>query len=151
MCMWNVVFLQSDAAATFYSLLVLCSYYSRVFIIRGWHTQPFSPAVSHGNDSYNTNSPSASVVTVVRNHSHTWARAAFTSCGYCSRVTFIAFKSFELCGYYSSAATIQGRLLFKGSYYSRAATIQGWLLFKDGYYSRAATIGGHQADRIFCL
>ena len=39
------------------------------------YAQPLSPTVSHGNDSYNTNSPSASVVTVIRNNSHTCARA----------------------------------------------------------------------------
>ena len=41
------------------------------------YTQHLSPAVSRGNDYYNTNSPSASVVTVVRNYSHTCARAAY--------------------------------------------------------------------------
>ena len=34
-------------------------------------------------------------------------RAEFTSCGYCSRVAFISFKSFGLCGYYSRAASIR--------------------------------------------
>ena len=52
------------------------------------YAQPLSPAVSHGNDSYNTNSPSASVVTI-RNHSHTCAPAVFTSRGYYLRVVFI--------------------------------------------------------------
>ena len=60
-----------------------------------------------GNDSYNTNSPSASVVTVVGNHSHTCARAAFTSRSYYSRAAFISFKSFGLCDYYSRAASIR--------------------------------------------
>ena len=64
-----------------------------------------------------TNSPSTSVVTVVRNHSYTCAHAAFTSHGYYSRAAFISFKSFGLC-----------------SYYSRAATIQGWHLFKEIQY-----------------
>ena len=37
-----------------------------------WYAQLFNPAVSQGNDSYNTNSPSpsTSMVTVVRNYSH---------------------------------------------------------------------------------
>ena len=68
--------------------------------------KPLSLAVSRGNDSYNTNSPSASVVTVVRNHSHMCARAEFTSCGYYLRAAFVSFKSFRLCGYYSRVATI---------------------------------------------
>ena len=29
------------------------------------HTQPLSPAITHGNDSYNINNPSASMVTIV--------------------------------------------------------------------------------------
>ena len=70
------------------------------------HVQHLSPSVSRGNDSYNTNSPNASRVTVVRNHLHTCARAAFTSRGYYSRAAFISFKSFGLCGYYLRAATI---------------------------------------------
>ena len=70
------------------------------------YAQPLSPTVSHGNDSYNTNSLSASVVTVVRNHLHACARAGFTSCGYYSRAAFISFKSFGLCGYYLRVASI---------------------------------------------
>ena len=71
------------------------------------YAQPVSPAVSRGNNSYKTNSPSASVVTIVRNHLHTCACvcAAFISCGYYSRVVFISFKSFGLCGYYLRAAS----------------------------------------------
>ena len=69
------------------------------------YAQPVSPAVSCGNDLYKTNSPSASVATIVRNHSHTCACAAFISCGYYSRVVFISFKSFGLCGYYLRAAS----------------------------------------------
>ena len=116
----------------FISLLVLCGYYSRAATIRWrclflWkarrrlnkvhmsetvkvarhcqqYTQPLSPVVSHENDSYNTNSSSASVVTIVRNHSHTCAHAMFTSRGYYSRAAFI--KSFRLCGDYSRAAAI---------------------------------------------
>ena len=49
--------------------------------------------------------------TIIRNYSHTWACAMFTS--YYSRAAFILFKSFELCGYYSRAATIRGQRLFK--------------------------------------
>ena len=65
-----------------------------------------SPAVSCGNDLYNTNSPSASVVTVVRYHLYTCASVTFTSHGYYSRAAFISFKSFRSCGNYSRAASI---------------------------------------------
>ena len=51
--------------------------------------QPLSPAVSRGNDSYNTNSASTSMVTVIKNHLHTWAHATFTSCSYYSSVVSI--------------------------------------------------------------
>ena len=61
----------------------------------------------------NTNSPSSSVVTTIRNHLDTCACAAFTSRGYYSRAAFISFKRFTLCGYYSRAATIRGLHLFK--------------------------------------
>ena len=71
------------------------------------YVQPLSPAVSRCNDSYNTNSPSASVVTIIRNHSHMCARAAFTSRSYYLRVAFISFKSFGLCGYYLRVVSIR--------------------------------------------
>ena len=71
------------------------------------YVQPLSLAVSRCNDSYNTNSPSASVVTIIRNHSHMCARAAFTSRSYYLRVAFISFKSFGLCGYYLRVVSIR--------------------------------------------
>ena len=109
-----------------------CGYYWTTVTIRGWclffrkaqrhqqrldkvhtsetvmvashiHTQPLSPAVSRGNNSHNTNSPST---TVIRNHSHRCAQAVFTSHGYYSMAVFISFESFRLCGYYSRAASI---------------------------------------------
>ena len=46
------------------------------------HAHPLGPAVSRGNNSYNTNSFSASMVTIIRNHSHVCVRAAFTSRSY---------------------------------------------------------------------
>ena len=55
-----------------------------------WYAQLFNPAVSQGNDSYNTNSPSTSMVTVVRNCSHTCAHATYASHGYYLRVVFIS-------------------------------------------------------------
>ena len=61
---------------------------------------------SYGNDSYNTNSPRASVVTVTRNHSHMCAHAAFTS----------------------------PQLLFEGGVYFVQELRIVWLLFKDGVY-----------------
>ena len=54
----------------------------------------------------NTNSPSASVVTVVRNHLYMCAHAVLTSRGYYSRLAFISFKSFKLCDYCSRAVSI---------------------------------------------
>ena len=81
-------------------------------------------AVSRGNNSYNTNSPSASVVTITRNHSHTCACAAFISCGYYSRARFFFFIQ-ELWIVW---------LLFKGCHYSRDATIQGMPLFEGSVH-----------------
>ena len=49
--------------------------------------QPLSSAVSHGNKSYNTNSSSTSLVTIVRNYVSMCA--ADTSHSYYSRVVFI--------------------------------------------------------------
>ena len=65
------------------------------------------------NDSYNTNSSSASVVTVIRNHSHMCACAMFTSHGYYLRAVFISFESFGSCGYYSRAASIRRNTVFR--------------------------------------
>ena len=75
--------------------------------------QPLSPAVSRGSDLYNTNSPSTSVVTIIRNHSHKCACAAFTSRGYYSK----------WC-------------LFRSRASGCAANIQEWPLFKGGVYSK---------------
>ena len=57
------------------------------------------------------NSSSASMVTVVRNHSHMCAHAAFTTRSYYMRVVFTLFKSFGLCGYYSRVATIRRKMV----------------------------------------
>ena len=76
------------------------------------YAQPLSPAVIRGNDSYNTNRPSASVVTIIRNHSYTCASAVFTSCGYYSKAAFIHSELWIV------------RLPFEGSDYLRAASIQ---------------------------
>ena len=62
---------------------------------------PLSPAVSRGNELYNTNSPSASPVIVVRNYLHTCACAAYSSHGYYSRAVFISLRAQSDC-----AATI---------------------------------------------
>ena len=53
------------------------------------YTQPLSPAVSHENKLYNTNSSSASPVIVVRNYPNTCVCAAYTSRGYYSRAVTI--------------------------------------------------------------
>ena len=63
--------------------------------------------------TYNTNSPSTSVVTTVRNHLHT-----------CALPCLLA------------VATIQGQHLFCSRASICAATIQGWWLFKGGIYSK---------------
>ena len=78
-----------------------------------YYVQPLSPTVSSGNDLYNTNSPSASMVTVFRNHLDTCAHAVFTTCGNYSRAVFISTKSFGLCGHYLRAATIRRWHLFE--------------------------------------
>ena len=66
----------------FLLLLVLCGYYSRaVFISLESLEKSTMTVVSHRNDSYNTNSPDTSVVTVncqIINHLHTCAHAVFT-------------------------------------------------------------------------
>ena len=77
------------------------------------YVEPLSPAVNRGNDLHNTNSPSASVVTAVRNDLHMCPCTAFNSRVYYSRAAFISFKSFGLCGYYPRAATIRGWRLFE--------------------------------------
>ena len=63
-----------------------------------WFAQPLSPAVSRGNDM---NDPSASPVMVVRKYSHMCA--AYTNCGYYSRVAFISPRACDC------AATIQSQ------------------------------------------
>ena len=75
-------------------------------------SMPLSPAVSRGNDSYNTNTRSASVLTVVRDHSHMCVCATFTSCrGYCSRVVIQELQNVQLL--------IKGRPLLEGGIYSK--------------------------------
>ena len=88
-------------------------------------TQSLSPAVSCGNDSYNTNSSSASVVTIIRNHSHMCACAAFTSRGYYSGRYLFRSRALDC------TATIWGRRLFEGADYLRVPTLWGRRLFKE--------------------
>ena len=98
----------------YFCCLFLCGYYSRaVFIslespqtLMTVHTsntvmtvrccqlyaQPLSSTVSHGNESYNTDSPSASLVTVISNYSQPCSFAVYTSHSYYSRVATILFK-----------------------------------------------------------
>ena len=87
------VFLRSDAAATRCSFCAATIWGRRLFLWKvrrhqwwldkartsetvmvarrcQWYVQPLSPAVSSGNDSYNTNSPSASVVTHKKSFAH---------------------------------------------------------------------------------
>ena len=118
----------------FISLLVLCGYYSRVATIQGQHlflwkarrhrrldkmhtsetvtivshcqqyAQPLSPAVSCGNNSYNTNSPDASMVTIF---------SMLCLLAVASRVEFLSFKRLGLCSYYSRATSIQRNTVLK--------------------------------------
>ena len=68
------------------------------------HAQPLSSIVSHGNESYNTDNPSASLVTVISNYSQPCSFAMYTSHSYYSRVAFIWASN--------CAATIRGWQLF---------------------------------------
>ena len=77
-----------------------------------YYAQPLSPAVSSGNDSYNTNSPRASVVT---------HKKIFRTRGHVPRLL--------------AAATIQGRRLFRSRASDCAANIRGRPLFEGGVYS----------------
>ena len=51
--------------------------------------QPLSPAVSHGKELYNTNSPNVSLKAVSRNCLRTCACVVYTNRGYYSRVASI--------------------------------------------------------------
>ena len=75
--------------------------------------QPFSTAVSRGNELHITNSPSASSLIFVRNYSRMCVHVACTSRCYYSRVAFISLRASEC------AATIQGQWLFEGGIYSK--------------------------------
>ena len=65
------------------------------------------PAVSNGNESYNTNSPSTSLLTIVRIYLHTCTSATYTNCGYNLRAAFILLRASN------SAATTRGWHLFE--------------------------------------
>ena len=87
--------------------------------------QPPSPAVTHGNKSYNINNPSGSLLTINRNYSHMCACAAYTSHGYYSRAIFISSRASDC------AATLWRQLLFECGVYSKKYSItflrgQGW-------------------------
>ena len=64
------------------------------------------------------NSPSTSMVTIVRNYSPMCARAAYTSHGYYSRAAFILFRAS------AGVASIQERHLFKEIQYVHATPVQ---------------------------
>ena len=70
--------------------------------------QPLSPAVSRGNNSYNTNSLSASMATIIRNQSHML------------HVRHLL-----------PMATIRGQRLFRSRASDSAATIRGWWLIGE--------------------
>ena len=119
-----------------------------------YFVQPLSPVVSHRNESFNMNCPSASLLTTVRKYLHTCMCCA-SSHVYCLRAVLIRgqqlFKGSDYSrqqlfegSNYSRAATIQRQQLFKGSDYSKAATIQWQQLFEGNDYSMAATIRGQR-------
>ena len=64
------------------------------------------------------NSPSASVVTIVRNYSHMCVRAAYTSHGYYLRAAFISFRDS------AGVATIQQQRLFEEIRYVHLTPVQ---------------------------
>ena len=71
--------------------------------------QPWKQLVQH-----KINSPSASVVTVIRNYSQRCSHGTYTSCMrllFEGSVYFV--QSFQLCSYYLSTVTIQARHLFE--------------------------------------
>ena len=76
--------------------------------------QPLSSALSHGNESYNMNSPSVSPVTVVRNYLQSCLCSAHTSRSYYSRAVFILVRPSDCAA-----------LLFEGGDYLR------WCLFEE--------------------
>ena len=70
-------------------------------------TQPLSPAVS---DTWNTNRPNTSLVTVIGNYKFVYLSL--------SEGVIYFTKSFQLC-----------------SYYLRVAAIQGWHLIEEAWYA----------------
>ena len=71
------------------------------------YAQPLSPAVSRANNACNTDNPSTSVVTVVRNYLQTCSHVMYTNRGYYSRAVFIFLRASDC------VAAIQGWCLFK--------------------------------------
>ena len=70
-------------------------------------TQPLSSAISLGEELYNTNSPSASPLTVILNYPHTCACALYTKPWLLFEGGVYFDQSFQFCCYYSIAATIR--------------------------------------------
>ena len=132
------VFLQSDAVATIFFAACFCAAAIRgcrlfpwkacrhqqqlnktctnntVTAVRHcqWYAQPLSSTVSCGKESYNTNSPRASLAGNHRQKlSQSCLCAMYTSRGYFSRVAFILLRASNC------AATIRGWWLFEGGVY----------------------------------
>ena len=90
-----------------------------VTISEVYNNMSLSSAVSCGNNQYNMNSPSTSMVTInIRNYSPMCARAACTSHGYYSRAAFILFRGS------ADVATIRERHLFKEIQYVHVTPVQ---------------------------
>ena len=81
----------------------------RYIPVRQWR---LLDAISRGNDSYNTNSPSTSTVTVIRKYTPCILAAATI------RGWRLFVQSFGLCGYYLRAVTIRGWHLFEEVQYT---------------------------------
>ena len=102
----------------------------------------FSPAVSYGNNQYNMNGPSTSMVTIIRNYSPMCACAACTSHGYYSRAAFILFRGS------AGVAAIRERHLFEEimvctCHCSTADEAWYWLkhvLHRGDFYNTQATV-----------
>ena len=56
--------------------------------------QPLNSAISCENDSYTTNIPTTTVVTVIRKYLYKCVCAVYTICSYYLRAEFISFRAF---------------------------------------------------------
>lgn len=83
--------------------------------------QPLSSSFSRSKDAYNTNGPSASRVSIIRNYSHMCEHAAYPN--HAAVYTLV-------CVLHQSVTTVQGWHLFCSE------LLIVWLLFEGGRYSK---------------